>query len=51
MSSKNKIQIKVKQKLRRRQRRLKLLKAGLDPKDFFYEKYYIHPSNTKEEQR
>ncbi|MCM8780422.1 MAG: hypothetical protein NC908_00645 [Candidatus Omnitrophica bacterium] len=41
MSSKKKLQIKFRQRLRRRQRKQKLLEKGLDPKDYFYGKYYV----------
>jgi len=41
MSSKHKLQIKFKQRLRRRQRRLKLLEKGLNPNDYFFGKYYV----------
>jgi hypothetical protein len=47
MSTKQKIQIKSKQKIKRQKRRLKLLKKGLDPKDFFFGKYYFRPLEEK----
>jgi len=45
MSVKHKIQIKLRQKLRRRQRKARLLEKGLNPNDFFYGKYYLSPKS------
>jgi hypothetical protein len=41
MSLKKKLEIKLRQKLKRRRRRLKLLKKNLDPKEYFCGKYYF----------
>jgi len=41
MSSKKKLEIKLRQKLKRRRRRLKLLEKGIDPKDYFCGRYFI----------
>ncbi|MCK9615640.1 MAG: hypothetical protein M0R48_09060 [Candidatus Omnitrophica bacterium] len=41
MSSKKQLQIKFRQKLKRRRRRLKLLEKGIDPKDYFCGRYFI----------
>jgi hypothetical protein len=41
MSSKKKLQIKFRQKLKRHRRRLKLLEKGIDPKDHFSGRYFI----------
>ncbi|RJP27389.1 MAG: hypothetical protein C4533_07990 [Candidatus Omnitrophota bacterium] len=46
MSSKRKLQIKFRQKLKRRRRRLNLLKKGIDPKDYYCGGYYIK-NNSK----
>lgn len=43
MSTKQKIQIKFKQRLKRRKKRLKLIKMGYNPNDFFYGKYLVKP--------
>gem|GEM_PF-2767861 len=41
MSVKNKLRIKFRQRLKRRRRRIKLLEKGIDPKGYFFGKYYI----------
>ncbi|MCM8796527.1 MAG: hypothetical protein NC923_01395 [Candidatus Omnitrophica bacterium] len=41
MSSKKRLKIKFRQRLKRRRRRINLLEKGLDPKEYFYGKYYI----------
>jgi hypothetical protein len=41
MSTKQKIQIKIKQRLKRRKIRKKLIQLGLNPNDYFYGKYLV----------
>jgi hypothetical protein len=41
MSTKQKIQIKIKQRLKRRKIRKKLAQLGLNPNDYFYGKYLV----------
>jgi len=43
MSTKQKIQIKFKQRLKRRKLRQKLIKLGLAPDDYLYGKYLVRP--------
>jgi hypothetical protein len=41
MSTKQKIQIKIKQRLKRRKIRKKLMQLGLNPNEYFYGKYLV----------
>ena len=41
------VQIKLKQRYKRRKKRKKLSNHGQDPNDYFYGKYYIGPNRVE----